>query len=127
MHFSNDGNFCSARVRQAGTRGASGGYSTRMDKRLRFQQPASDRPREEAYNGTLPRVAVALPVASKFKAMQTLGEFVQPIVQENPLPNPLVELTRYGMAPRLPRACASRIVALVSQGATPQRSAHRER
>ena len=120
--FSNEGNFCSARVRQAGTRGTGRGDSSRMEN-----QRASDRSIEEELQRQLARAAVALRVACKLNTKQALGEFRQPIVNQNPMPNPLVELTRYGMAPRLPRACASRIVALVSQGATPQRSAHRER
>ena len=120
--FNHEGNFHSARVRQAGTRGTGRGASTRMQN-----QCASDSSTEEVLQRQLARAALALRVACKFNATQTLGEFKQPNVHQNPMPNPLVELTRYGMAPRLPRACASRIVALVSQGATPQWSAHRER
>ena len=121
-HCSNEGNFCSARVRQASTRGTGRGESSRMES-----QRASDRPIEEELQLQLARAAVALRVACNFNAKQTLGEFPQPLVHQSPMPNPLVELTRYGMAPCLPRACATRIVALVSQGATPPRSAHRER
>ncbi len=120
--FSNDGYSCSARVRQAGTRDTGRGDSSRM-----ANQRAPDRSVEEERQRQLARAAVALRVACKFKAKQTHGEFRQSIVHQYPMPNPLVELTRYGMAPRLPRACASRIVALASQGATPPRSAHRER
>ncbi len=112
--FNDESNFCSARVRQAGTRGTGRGYSSRMEI-----QRASDRSIEEELQRQLARAEVALRVACKFKAKHTLGEFRQPIVNQNPMPNPLVELTHYGMAPRLPRACASRILALVSQGATP--------
>ncbi len=120
--FNNEGNFCSARVRRAGTRGTGRGDSSRTESKR-----ASDKSIEEELRRQLARAAVAFRLACRFNATQTLGEFRQPIVNQNPMPNPLVELTRYGVAPRLPRACASRIVALVSQGATPQRSAHRER
>jgi len=42
-------------------------------------------------------------------------------------PNPSFELTRYSVAPRLPKGRASRIVPLVSQGATPPRAAQFQR
>ncbi len=44
-----------------------------------------------------------------------------------PPPNPSFELTRYSVAPRLPKGCASRIVPLGSQGATPQPAAQFQR
>ena len=44
-----------------------------------------------------------------------------------PPPNPSFELTLYSVPPCLPRACASRIVALASQGATLPRAAQFQR
>ncbi len=118
--FNNEGSFCSARVRQAGTRGTGRGDSSRMEN-----QRASDKSIEEELQRQLARAAFALRVVCKFRAQQTLGEFRQPFMHQNTMPNPLVELTRYGMAPGPLGAYGHH--APRGPGATPPRSAHRER
>jgi len=124
-HFSNEGDFCSARVRQAGTRGTRRAGSTRVKNLPRLAWSASDRPFEEGYTANLARVALALRVACKFKAIQTLGEFKNSLVHKSPMPNTSVELTRYGIAPG-PRGAYGHL-APRGPGAMPPRSAHLQR
>ena len=72
------------------------------------------------------RAGYAARCALRQSASLSAPSAMQPMPPRPP-PNPSFELTLYSVAPRLPRACASRIVALVSQGATLPRAAQFQR